>query len=94
MELSKAIFWDTGYDSIDWEKNARYVISRVIMFGTIEDWRTVQSYYGMDRIKEEMLQARDLDPKSLSFLSCIFKIPKKYFRCYTQIQSNPGHWVY
>ena len=94
MELSKAIFWDTAYDSIDWRKNARYVIARVIMFGTIEDWKMVQSYYGMDLIKEEMLQARDLDPKSLSFLSCIFKIPKKNFRCYTQIQSNPGHWVY
>ena len=94
MELSRTIFWDTDYGSIDWEKNARYVIARVIMFGTIEDWRQVQSYYGMNRIKEEMVQARDLDPKSLSFLSCILKIPSKNFRCYTQIQSNPGHWVY
>ena len=94
MELSKAIFWDTDYDSIDWEKNARYVIERVLMYGTIEDWRTIQGYYGRERIRDEMLQSRDLDPKSLSFLSCIYNIPKEKFRCYTRIQSNLGHWTY
>ena len=30
LNLSKVIFWDTDYESIDWEKNARYVIARVI----------------------------------------------------------------
>ena len=94
MQLSRVIFWDTDYEMIDWEKNARYVIARAIMYGTIEDWRTIQAEYGMDRIREEMLQERDLDPKSLSFLSCIFNIPKENFRCYTQIRSNPGHWTY
>ena len=94
MNLSTTIFWDTNYDTIDWEKNARYVIARVVMYGTIEDWRAIQQYYGMQRIGEEMLLARDLDPKSLSFLSCVLEIPKEKFRCYTQIQSNQGHWVY
>jgi hypothetical protein len=94
MNLSKTIFWDVEYSSIDWEKNARFVIGRVLMYGTTDDWRAVQSFYGRDRIIDEMLQERNLDPKSLSFLSCIYEIPKNKFRCYTQIQSNPGHWTY
>jgi len=93
-DFSKVIFWDTDMASIDWEKNARYVISRAIMFGTTRDWRLAQQLYGMDRIRDEMLDCRELDPKSLSFLSCIFHIPKEKFRCYTQIQSNQGHWIY
>lgn len=93
-QLSRVLFWDTDYDSIDWDNKARYVIERVVAYGFVEDWRAIQHFYGMDRIREVVLQARDLDPKTLSFLSLIFDIPKEQFRCYTQIQSNPGHWVY
>ena len=92
MKLSKVIFWDVDYDSIDWDKKARFVISRVLMYGTIEDWEAIKSYYGAERIKEEMLQERYLDPKTLSFLSCIFDIPKEQFRCFTERQSSPQHW--
>lgn len=92
MNLSKVIFWDTNYNQIDWENKARYVIERVVMYGTINDWRTIQAFYGMTRIKTEVLQSRDLDDKSLSFLSCIFNIPIEEFRCYKLKQSTPIHW--
>ncbi len=93
MNLSRVIFWDTQYDTINWEKKARFVIERVVMYGTVEDWRTIKAFYGINRIKEEMLQARDLDAKTLSFLSCIFDIPKEEFRCYIEKQLQPQHWV-
>jgi hypothetical protein len=91
---SKVLFWDTDYDQIDWSNKARYVIERVVKFGVVEDWRFIQNFYGMDRIREEMIQSRDLDPKSLSFLSVVFNIPQNEFRCYTSIQSNQIHWNY
>ncbi len=92
MNLSKVIFWDTDYNRIDWVNKARYVIERVVMYGTVQDWRAIQAYYGMERIKTEMLQSRDLDDKTLSFLSCIFNIPIEEFRCYKLKQSMPIHW--
>lgn len=94
MELSPVLFWDADIDRIDWELKARYVIERVIMYGTLSDWRSIQAFYGKDRIRDEMLQSHDLDAKSLSFLSCIFNISPSQFRCYTQIQSKQGHWSY
>ena len=94
MNLSRVIFWDTDYDKIDWDNKARYVIERVVTYGNMSDWEAIREKYGMSRIRDEMLESRDLDPKTLSFLSCIFDIPKEQFRCYTYIQSNPGHWVY
>jgi hypothetical protein len=87
MNLSKVIFWDTDIDKIDYQKHARYVIERVVMYGKVNDWRAIQAYYGM----EKMLQSRYLDAKTLSFLSCVFDIPKEQFRCYTIQQSTPIH---
>ncbi len=92
--LSRVLFWETDYDKIDWDGKASYVIERVVMLGFVEDWRAIQQYYGMDKIREAVLVARDFDPKTLSFLSLIFDIPKEKFRCYTTLRSNPGHWVY
>lgn len=94
MKLSRVLFWDTDYDKIDWDKKARYVIERVATLGTLSDWHAIREYYGMERIKAELLESRELDPKTLSFLSCIFDIPQEQFRCYSQIRSNPGHWIY
>jgi len=94
MKLSKVLFWDSDYQKIDFEKNARYVIAKVLMYGTIEDWYQIKEYYGLERIKTEMLQERDLDKKALSFLSCILDVPKEKFRCYTQQRFIPPHWNY
>jgi hypothetical protein len=92
--FSRHIFWDTDYDSIDWENKARYVIERVVMFGNLRDWRIIQSFYGMETIKEAVLQARDLDPKTLNFMSQLFNIPVSEFRCFIYRQSNHIHWQY
>ena len=94
MELSREIFWDTKYENIDLNGKAAYVISRVVQYGTIADWHSIVLYYGKQRIKQEMLCTLDLDPKSLSFLSCIFNLPKEQFACYKQIQSSLKHWIY
>jgi hypothetical protein len=94
MNLSRVIFWDTNYDTIDWEQKAHYVIERVVMYGFIEDWKAIKAFYGLETIKNEMLQARYLDKKTLNFLSFYFNIPKEQFRCFTYQQSIPTHWDY
>lgn len=93
-QFSKVLFWDTDFEKIDYDRHARDVIARVIMYGNWNDWTAVNAYYGLERIKTEMLQVRHLDKKSLHFLSFLFNIPKEQFRCYTWQQSNPPHWDY
>ncbi len=94
MKLSPVLFWDTDPAGIDWERHARYVIARVVMYGTLQDWHTIRLHYGMNRIREEMLHETALDPKSLAMLSNLFQLPYSDFACYTRIQSAPGHWSY
>ena len=94
LNISEYLFWDTDINSLDKEKHARFIIGRVIMRGTLEDWKTIKKVYGLSRIKSEMLSIRHLDKVSLSFLSAYFNTPKNKFRCYIQSQSQPQHWDY
>ena len=94
MDLPRTLFWDTDYDGLDPDKNARYIIERVVMYGTLNDFRKILDHYGRDRVHKEMLLSRELDPKSLSFLSCLFDTPPEHYVCFKQIQSSRAHWTY
>ena len=91
MNFSPVIFWDVDYTKINWHKSSRFVITRVVRYGTAEDWRKLKLFYGYEIIKREMLQERDLDNRSLSFLSCVLSVPKDQFRCYTSRRLQPAH---
>jgi hypothetical protein len=91
-EFSRHIFWETDYDKIDWVLKARYVIERVIEYGDWEDWKHLKSFYGLEKIKEALIQARFLREKTLVFFSIIFDEPVENFRCYTLKQLNPEHF--
>ena len=77
----RSLFWDVAFDSIDWQKHARFVITRVVDRGNLQDWNTLKAIYGPKKIKEEVVQIRCLDPKTLAFLSVYFGINKTSFRC-------------
>ena len=89
MQLSKVIFWDTDYDKIHWDEKVRYVIAKVVMYGTLEDWEEIKKYYGLKKIKQEMLEERFLNNKALNFLSVVFDIPKEEFRSYKLSKDFP-----
>lgn len=82
-KVRRELFWDTNMSNIDWKKNARDVIARTMMRGNIQDWIAIRDYYGLEKIKEEVLKVRYFDEKTLFFLSTFFNIPKEKFRCYS-----------
>lgn len=94
LMLPSILFWDIDPDKLDYNAKARYVIGRVVMYGSLADWKAILAYYGAERIRDEMLQERYLDKKSLNYLSFYFDVPKTEFRCYTLQQSTPKHWDY
>ena len=80
-ESLRPLFWDVAFDSIDWQKHARFVIARVVSRGNLQDWETLKAMYGNNKIKQEVVCIRSLDPKTLAFLSVYFNIDKNSFRC-------------
>ena len=92
MKLRKVLFWDTDFEKIDWDQHAAYVIERVARYGFLNEWKNVLDYYGHEKVKKEILKFRDLDGKTLNYLSILFNIPKERFRCYTPQQFPPAHY--
>ena len=80
--LQSSLFWDTDIHHIDTDGNARFIIERVVTRGTIKDWKNILAFYGNDRVREEVLSIRSLDPKSLAYLSVYFNVEETKFRCY------------
>jgi len=93
-QLSKQLFWDTAQNKIDSERNARWLIQRVLEYGQWSDWKIIEHYYGVDRIGIEMTKVRTLEPRALSFIAMLSGIPINQFRCYTRSQLNQKHWSY
>jgi len=94
MNLTKTLFWDTDISKLDYEKNARHIIERVVMRGMLSDWFEIKKYYGINRIKDEVVRSRYLDKTTLSFCSSYFKLAKEQFRCYNTEPSIRKLWNY
>lgn len=94
VRFSKNLFWDADIKELDIEKNASYVVNRVLDYGEWEDWLFIRGYYGMERIKQIAIGLRSMERKSLSFIATMTKIPENQFRCYELLQSTQTHWYF
>lgn len=74
------------------DNNKEYIIKQVLEYGLINDWRIIKNYYGVKQIGEVAKEFRNLESKTLSFISIVSQVPKEEFRCYTYQQSIPQHW--
>ncbi len=90
--LSAHLFWDVDISILDFNKNKKLIIHRVLDYGLLTDWHIILNLYGIKEISKTATTIRDLDKKSMSFVSLLSKIPKEKFLCYTTKQSNPRHW--
>ena len=91
-QLSKHLFWDINVSEIDEQKHKKFIINKVLQYGTFNDWKIILKFYGKDTIITISKTIKDLDNKTISFLSVISDIPKTEFLCYTTKQSIPTHW--
>lgn len=90
--FSKHLFWDADPSQLSMDKNAPYIIQRVLEYGQMNDWKLINRYYGLDRIVSECKQLRTLDPVCLSFICNISHTNEEEYRCYHFRQYNPTLW--
>lgn len=91
-DLSPHLFWDIDAKEIDFNNNKDIVIQRILQYGFLSDWSLIYKYYGLDVIAEVAKGLRDLDDKSIYFISSLSNTPLDAFLCYTTKQSIPKHW--
>ncbi len=91
-ELSDHLFWDVNRSELNFEKNKKLVVQRVLDYGLFNDWKIIQKYYGIDEIAQIAIKIRDLGKKSVNFIATLSGINEEKFRCYILRQSKNKHW--
>jgi len=94
LPFTTGLFWDIDPATLNVSDDAAFIITRVLMRGTMQDWNFVKSFYSPEKIRNSVTDARYLDKKTLAFCSVMFSIPFNEFRCYTLRQSTPQAWPY
>jgi hypothetical protein len=90
--LSPHLFWDVDAETISFERHGEFIVKRVLDYGLMKDWEILHQNLGIEKIANIAVTIKDLDPRSLSFISTLSKTPKEEFQCYTFQQSIPPHW--
>ena len=75
-DLSPHLFWDVDKHLIKSVQNRQFIVQRVLEYGLLSDWIIIYHHYGLDQITSIALELRDLDGRSLAFISALSKILK------------------
>lgn len=94
MKLSDWLFWDIDSHTLDLDKHAHFITGRVLAKGDLDDWRAIRQHYGYENLKDIVRELRDMDDKTLHFLSHYFEIPLNEFRCFKERPLKTPHWNY
>lgn len=92
--FDKRIFWDVDFENLDYDKKARFVIERVFERGDVPDIRNCRRYYGDEKVREVLLNAKFLPETRMYLAAAVVDRPLEDFRCYRLRQSNPGLFPY
>lgn len=88
--LNKRIFWDVNFETLDYQNKFTFIIERVFERGDVDDIRHIRRFYGDDKIKNVLLNAKYLPEARLFLASAVINQPLESFRCYTLQQLTPG----
>jgi len=83
-----------NYEVLDYDKKAGFVIERVFDRGDVEDIRACRRYYGDDKVKTTLINARWLSLSTLYLATALFNNELTDYRCYNMGRSTPKHWIY
>ena len=64
MTFRQSLFWDTDPGTIDIDKNAQYIIERILDFGMDNEVRWLFNTYDKTTLKEVVDNPRRLRPES------------------------------
>ena len=81
LEAIKHLLWDVDPRTIDLQKHKKFIIERVLKFGTPMEVRwLLEKYTGADII-QVVKSSRNLDRKTANYWSIHYGIPREEIRC-------------
>lgn len=79
--INKNLFWDVNFNELYYEKDADFIIERVLNYGDEKDFFKAVKIYGLAKIKNVARKTNYTSRKNINFWSIIFDIPLNSFKC-------------
>lgn len=92
--ISRRIFWDVDYDTLDYDKDRFFIIDKVMNYGLWDDFIAVLKFYGKEVIKKEIVRSPYLKKEVFNFLCFYLSLKPSQFKCYKRRQLQEPHWTY
>lgn len=92
--LSKTAFWDINFETLDVDEKSSFVIDKVFNYGKWADILAIHKYYGEEKIKNEIVKAPWLRKEVISFVSLVYDLKLRDFKCYLRRQSHPTYFEF
>ena len=64
MKFRQSLFWDTDPEKIDTEKNAEYIIERILDFGNDREVSWLRKFYDPNLIRKVVENPRRSNPRT------------------------------
>ena len=80
--FSPHLFWDVKKEKIDIARDKKFIVERVMNYGTDADEAVLFRIYPFWSIKRIVLKLESLNERTLCYLSAVFNVEEKKFKCY------------
>lgn len=94
FDLPTYLFWDIIIEKLEAEKNKKYIITRVFERGSDEHIVQILDFYGIEQVKQVLLEAAYLRDDTITLCCELFSIKPQDFRCYERKQLNKELWTF
>jgi len=92
--LHRRLFWDERYDDIDWQKGARGVIERVLVWGDDGEYEELIRFYGREKIIHVLTKEKcSIWEMCMDRVTGYFGLKKEELSCYRWRQEHGYHWM-
>ena len=84
LQLTKGLFWNSDVNILDYTRDKKYIIERILDAGLENDEIIMWKLYSYDEIKDIAINMENLHKDKVTYMSFVLKIKETDFRCYNK----------
>jgi len=69
LPISPSLLWEYDLATFDFDRSRRVVIERIIARGSMEEWRVMKQFYGVESVLDIVSSSKQLSKRDREFAS-------------------------
>ena len=84
LQLTKGLFWNSDINKLDYIRDKKYIIERILEAGLENDEIIMWKLYSYKDIKKVALNMEYLHKDVVTYMSFVLKVKETRFKCYNK----------